>query len=293
MTDFLKIPVEYTIITTSDWTQFDIIQGGTWESISTECVIGQEKLTKEIASSVKSIRIEKEGYDETPVILRANGLLTIKKEKPYPEIQYQITKGSIRSTTVIITVNKKTLEQLVNEESGSDLNPVIYTSPSQDYLRDLTKQKVFIINGRDRYQALLLKDFLRKYKVDAITLEDITDEGKTIFQKLHDTQNQITYAIAILTPDDIGCLRSSFKEIETTRKAYPKEELEKILALRARQNVLFELGLFIGALGKENICYLKQKDLKEIPSDLNGVMYKEFDKTVEDTFHKLQEELFL
>jgi predicted nucleotide-binding protein len=55
---------------------------------------------------------------------------------------------------------------------------------------------------------------------------------------------------------------------------------------------LFELGLFIGTLGRENVCYLKQKNLKEIPSDLDGVLYKEFDESVEEVFYQLPEELF-
>lgn len=41
---------------------------------------------------------------------------------------------------------------------------------------------------------------------------------------------------------------------------------------RARQNVLFEFGCFIGKLGRGRVCALVQGDV-ERPSDYNGVLY--------------------
>ena len=45
---------------------------------------------------------------------------------------------------------------------------------------------------------------------------------------------------------------------------------------RARQNVLIELGYFIGHLGRKHVCALKRGDV-EIPSDFDGVVYETFD----------------
>lgn len=41
---------------------------------------------------------------------------------------------------------------------------------------------------------------------------------------------------------------------------------------RARQNVVFEAGYFIGKLGRENVVLLANKEI-EMPSDLYGVVY--------------------
>ena len=41
---------------------------------------------------------------------------------------------------------------------------------------------------------------------------------------------------------------------------------------RARQNVVFETGYFIGKLGRENIIIIAGSSV-EIPSDLYGVVY--------------------
>jgi len=45
---------------------------------------------------------------------------------------------------------------------------------------------------------------------------------------------------------------------------------------RVRQNVLLELGYFIGHLGREKVCALKHGAL-EIPSDFNGVLWEPMD----------------
>lgn len=45
---------------------------------------------------------------------------------------------------------------------------------------------------------------------------------------------------------------------------------------RARQNVLLELGYFIGRLGRAKVCALKRGEL-EIPSDFAGVVWEKMD----------------
>jgi predicted nucleotide-binding protein len=57
---------------------------------------------------------------------------------------------------------------------------------------------------------------------------------------------------------------------------------------RACQNVVFELGFFIGALGPERVAAIVKGDI-ERPSDFDGVVYISFDK--EDCHTKLGQEL--
>lgn len=45
---------------------------------------------------------------------------------------------------------------------------------------------------------------------------------------------------------------------------------------RARQNVILELGYFLGRLGRKHVCALKTGNL-ELPSDYAGVVYEEMD----------------
>ena len=47
---------------------------------------------------------------------------------------------------------------------------------------------------------------------------------------------------------------------------------------RARQNVIFEMGYFMGALGRSHVMCLLQ-DKVEKPGDIDGVVYTSIDKS--------------
>ena len=56
--------------------------------------------------------------------------------------------------------------------------------------------------------------------------------------------------------------------IESTPEQLQKDNLKE----RARQNVIFELGFFIGMLGRHRVCALYKGGV-ELPSDLSGVLW--------------------
>jgi predicted nucleotide-binding protein len=162
------------------------------------------------------------------------------------------------------------------------------------------KDKVFIVHGRDDRQALYLQKYLKdKLKVNAILFDDLPDKGRTIIEQIEYIQDNVFYAFVIVTPDDLGCLSQELEKIKPLfegSQTIATEKIGKIFDLlqgRARQNVVFELGLFIGALGREHVCCLKQKTVNERPSDIDGILYKEFDLDVKEVFHELSDEIFL
>ena len=68
--------------------------------------------------------------------------------------------------------------------------------------------------------------------------------------------------MVLLSPDDL---------------AYPKDQSPEVANLRARQNVIFELGFFIGKLDRKHVLVLHKEDENfEIPSDYSGVLYIPF-----------------
>ncbi|HHY2883632.1 TPA: TIR domain-containing protein [Enterobacter asburiae] len=83
---------------------------------------------------------------------------------------------------------------------------------------------------------------------------------RTIIEKFEAESGDVSFAIVLMTPDDSGSALAS----ESTR-------------LRARQNVLYELGYFAGKLGRGKVLVLRKGDI-EIPSDLAGVLYTELDE---------------
>jgi hypothetical protein len=118
-------------------------------------------------------------------------------------------------------------------------------------------RKVFIVHGHDEGMREAVARFLERIGFEAIILHEQANQGRTVIEKVI-AHGDVGFAVVLLTPDDEGG-----KKGET---AHP----------RARQNVLLELGYFVGRLGRERVCALKRGDL-ELPSDFGGVVYEPFD----------------
>ncbi len=116
---------------------------------------------------------------------------------------------------------------------------------------------VFIVHGRDDAAKNAVVLFLRDLGFKEIILENQPNSGLTIIEKLEQLANNVRFAIALLTPDDVGALRN---------------EADEDLKLRARQNVILELGYFQGKLERGRVCLLVKGEL-ENPSDLDGLLY--------------------
>ena len=71
---------------------------------------------------------------------------------------------------------------------------------------------------------------------------------------------------------------------------YSQKEGEENKKPRARQNVILELGMLIGAIGRENCIILRQTSV-ETPSDIDGLIYIAFDKDIEEIKNKLRQKL--
>ncbi len=125
------------------------------------------------------------------------------------------------------------------------------------------KNKVFVVHGHNEEALLKIESFLRKLELDPIILKEKPNEGLTIIEKFLEFSDQAAFAVVLLTPDDRGGNKSD---------PYEKQQL------RARQNVILELGFFLGKLGRERLCVLHKRDV-EIPSDYHGVLYVEFDES--------------
>ena len=119
--------------------------------------------------------------------------------------------------------------------------------------------KVFLVHGHDEAAKLAVARFLEKIKLEAIILQEQPDQGLTIIEKFEYHASQVGFAVVLLTPDDLGGPASASTQ-----------------SLRARQNVIFELGYFVGKLGRGRACLLR-KGNAEVPSDLYGVVYTEMD----------------
>ncbi|MDA3926849.1 MAG: nucleotide-binding protein [Kiritimatiellae bacterium] len=119
----------------------------------------------------------------------------------------------------------------------------------------VSNNKVFVVHGQDAGTKETVARFLSQIGLDPIILHEQASQGNTIIEKFEQYAD-VSYAIALLTPDDIGG---------------PVAETEN-LTPRARQNVIFEFGYFIGKLGRNKVLGLLREGV-EIPSDYSGVVY--------------------
>jgi predicted nucleotide-binding protein len=76
-------------------------------------------------------------------------------------------------------------------------------------------------------------------------------------------RGQRAFAIVLLSPEDIGGAAAP-SVVDPQRH-------------RARQNVVLELGWFVGKLGRSRVCALKKGEV-ELPSDIAGVAYVDMDE---------------
>ena len=120
--------------------------------------------------------------------------------------------------------------------------------------------RIFLVHGHDNEALHEVARFLERLEQDLIVLREQPNQGRTIIEKFEDYAD-VGFAVVLLTADDRGGLDS-----------VPYESQER----RARQNVILELGYFLGRLGRSRVCALYVEGV-QIPSDYSGVLYVKLD----------------
>lgn len=137
--------------------------------------------------------------------------------------------------------------------------PEIPTSSSSEEVKEdiesMNKKDVFIVHGHDEETLLRVKDFVGTLGLNPIILHEKPDEGFTVVEKF-EKHSSVSFAIILLTPDDVG---------------FPKGKEDQKRG-RARQNVILEMGFFLGKLGRKGVRALYKEDV-EIPSDYGSVLF--------------------
>ena len=132
-------------------------------------------------------------------------------------------------------------------------------APSSRSIRHTDSSKVFLVHGHDREVRETVARFLENMGLKVVILDEEPGRSRTIIQKFED-HTSVDYAVVLMTPDDVVECREGGEVVH-----------------RARQNVVFELGYFVGALKRHRVCVITKGDL-EIPSDYRGVEYISWDE---------------
>lgn len=117
-----------------------------------------------------------------------------------------------------------------------------------------TMNRVFVVHGHDGELKHAVARLVEKQGLEAIVLSEQANKGKTIIEKFEENSD-VSGAICLFTADDMG-----------RAKATPNEQP------RARQNVVFEAGYFMGKLGRNRVVIIAESGV-ELPSDMQGIVY--------------------
>lgn len=133
---------------------------------------------------------------------------------------------------------------------------------------EVRPRRIFISHGRSKewykVQAYIEKDII----LQTLELAQEPNLGRTVLQKINDESNRCGYAVIVMTGDDMA-----------------GDEV------RARENVMHEIGFFQGKYGLQNVTLLHEEGVN-IPSNIYGLVYIPFPKDMVDaTFGALYREL--
>lgn len=127
-------------------------------------------------------------------------------------------------------------------------------SPAPQQVNDETD--IFIVHGHDHSLRNEVYIFLQKITGKTpIILDFQASGGRTLIEKLEAKSSKTSVAIVLLTSDDVGAAKAAAGDLKP----------------RARQNVVFEMGFFVGALSRSRVITIN--DGVEAPSDLAGLVY--------------------
>jgi predicted nucleotide-binding protein len=118
---------------------------------------------------------------------------------------------------------------------------------------------VFLVHGRDTVGRELVARLLERVcdNTEIVVLDEQAGGARTIIEKFEAAAGRSRFAVVLITGDDRGALLG--------QKPRP----------RARQNVIFELGWFMGTAGRDAVFVLYEDDI-DLPSDVAGVSWIPF-----------------
>jgi predicted nucleotide-binding protein len=175
--------------------------------------------------------------------------LVIGRDIPHQQKIEHVSRAkqrAIQLLTAAIDLLKDRLDDHQAQSSGT-LAPKSLTPRSN---------RIFIVHGRDNETKESIARFVTRLGLEPVILHEQANKGRTIIEKFREEAADIGFAVVLMTPDD-----------ETAEGT-----------MRARQNVILELGFFLGQLGNAKVAALVKGDV-ETPSDFDGVLYVQVDES--------------
>ena len=188
-------------------------------------------------------------------------------KKTVPELYSDIPERNIPKPSEGGSIHRSFLEMLKRDmEYIFELNAQFIAAESK--AAEILK-RIFISHGSSK-DWLQVQNYIEKdLEINTLELAQEPNKGRTVLQKLNEESDKCSYAVVVMTGDDI----ISDGEI------------------RARENVMHEIGFFQGKYGIDKVCLLYEEGTN-IPSNIHGLVYIPFPKNIINaTFGSLSREL--
>ncbi len=170
----------------------------------------------------------------------------------------EVTQFRISENIVTLKDVRKVWDEYVLPRAEQIDGPAQPLESEQAMPVELDSRKVFLVHGHDEAVKFAVARFLEKLGLEPVILHEQPNKGQTVIEKF-EANSDVRFAVVLLTPDDEG-----------------RATTGKDLKPRARQNVILELGYFIGKLRRARVCALYKEGV-ELPSDIHGVIYVPYD----------------
>ena len=191
---------------------------------------------------------------------KVSGFLTSSPKDEFNGTAISLLDLKISSTTIplerlseVLTDIREKIRVLNSVDERLDVYGPLTTIASEH--ASTADAPIFLVHGRDLQRREIVRRFLETVTDrNVVVLAEQPNRGQDLLGKLLSNAQRAGFAVVLLTPDDLGGLEG-------------EEPMP-----RARQNVVFELGLFIGLLGRDKVAALNDPNV-EIPTDFSGVAY--------------------
>jgi predicted nucleotide-binding protein len=150
-------------------------------------------------------------------------------------------------------------EDAANGSMSSLPAPRSSAGPRTDHTR-----QVFLVHGRNDEVKQAVAGLLERTGPHEVTiLNERPSDRRMLVEQFVEPAAELRYAVVLLTADDVGAPR-----LDSDREPY--------FSPRARQGVVFEMGVLVAALTPRCMCVLYE-DGVELPCDLDGIVYVRLD----------------